>query len=165
MTSSNLAVVDRVTLERARARNTRHQSCKVFPTLKIDQYLNTIRLKRRSNSSGERPDSETEHYGTGQPAHQNFAGKPKHGRMYSDQFRMMPNYEYFRKNIVFPFAVYEAKKSSGSDTQAEKQAAGACDRYLGIIDQVVRDPRNSKKYQWKNSRDYQIFAFTSRGPR
>ncbi|KAI1800693.1 hypothetical protein F4811DRAFT_537632 [Daldinia bambusicola] len=64
-------------------------------------------------------------------------------------------------SFVFPFAIYEAKKSYASDLEAEKQIAHACDRYLGLLDAVVRDPRDPTKYQWRSSREYQMFAFTS----
>ncbi|KAK6955684.1 hypothetical protein Daesc_003327 [Daldinia eschscholtzii] len=64
-------------------------------------------------------------------------------------------------NFVFPFAIYEAKKSYASDIEAERQIAHACDRYLGLLDAVVRDPRDPTKYQWRSSREYQMFAFTS----
>ncbi|KAI1653653.1 hypothetical protein F4813DRAFT_383084 [Daldinia decipiens] len=65
------------------------------------------------------------------------------------------------KSFVFPFAIYEAKKSYSSDFEAETQIARACDRYLGLLDGVVRDPRDPTKYQWRTSREYQMFAFTS----
>lgn len=68
---------------------------------------------------------------------------------------------YKTANVIFPFAVYEAKKHTASVHEAERQVAQGCDRYLGLIDNVVRDPMDSGAYQNKTSREYQMFAFTS----
>ncbi|KAI1769125.1 hypothetical protein GGR53DRAFT_461621 [Hypoxylon sp. FL1150] len=68
-------------------------------------------------------------------------------------------------NDICPFAVYEAKKVRGSALGAEKQVAQACDRYLGLLNSVLRDPKDRTKYQWPSSREYQIFSFTSCGPK
>ncbi|XXG97435.1 hypothetical protein Hte_003736 [Hypoxylon texense] len=70
---------------------------------------------------------------------------------------------YKDTNVLFPFAVYEAKKDAASVHEAERQVAQACDRYLGLLDNVVRDPMDSSTYQSKTSRGYQIFALTSCG--
>ncbi|KAI8958205.1 hypothetical protein F5Y11DRAFT_351789 [Daldinia sp. FL1419] len=64
-------------------------------------------------------------------------------------------------SFVFPFAVYEAKRSSTSDSEAERQITHTYDRYLGLLDSIARDPRDPSKYQWRTSHEYQVFAFTS----
>lgn len=74
-----------------------------------------------------------------------------------------PGAKHKSTNVLFPFAVYEAKKDAVSVHEAERQVAQACDRYLGLIDSVVRDPMDSSTYQRQTSSEYQIFAFTSCG--
>lgn len=69
-------------------------------------------------------------------------------------------------DLVFPFAVYEAKGWSGDCREARRQAcqAGAC--YLDMLDNLVRTPGpigSAKIYQTKTSHKYQIFALTSFG--
>jgi len=69
-------------------------------------------------------------------------------------------------DLVFPFAVYEAKGWSGDCREARRQAcqAGAC--YLDMLDNLVRKPGpvdSAKGYQTKTSHQYQVFALTSFG--
>jgi len=69
-------------------------------------------------------------------------------------------------DLVFPFAVYEAKGWSGDCREARRQAcqAGAC--YLDMLDNLARTPGpvgSPKVYQTKTSHQYQIFALTSFG--
>ena len=65
--------------------------------------------------------------------------------------------------IVFPFAVYEAKKPSGTTKQAEDQAYHALRTYLGMLDDLGRDPTDISKYQSKESERCQLFGFVSCG--
>jgi hypothetical protein len=69
-------------------------------------------------------------------------------------------------DLVFPFAVYEAKGWSGDCREARRQACqgGAC--YLDMLDNLVRTPGpvgSVKAYQTKTSHKYQVFALTSFG--
>jgi len=69
-------------------------------------------------------------------------------------------------DLVFPFAVYEAKGWSGDCREARRQAcqAGAC--YLDMLDNLARTPGpvgSAKVYQTKTSHQYQVFALTSFG--
>jgi hypothetical protein len=69
-------------------------------------------------------------------------------------------------DLVFPFAVYEAKGWSGDCREARRQAcqAGAC--YLDMLDNLARKPGpvgSPKVYQTKTSHEYQVFALTSFG--
>jgi hypothetical protein len=69
-------------------------------------------------------------------------------------------------DLVFPFAVYEAKGWSGDCREARRQAcqAGAC--YLDMLDNLARTPGpvgSVKAYQTKTSHQYQVFALTSFG--
>ncbi|KAF8853629.1 hypothetical protein BDZ45DRAFT_657717 [Acephala macrosclerotiorum] len=69
-------------------------------------------------------------------------------------------------DLVFPFAVYEAKGWSGDCREARRQACqgGAC--YLDMLDNLARTPGpvgSAKIYQTKKSHQYQVFALTSFG--
>ena len=66
--------------------------------------------------------------------------------------------------LLFPFAVYEAKKRSSSYQEAEKQVYHACRTYLAMLDDLARNPNNVSEYQTEESFKYQLFGFVSCGP-
>jgi hypothetical protein len=66
-------------------------------------------------------------------------------------------------NLMFPFAVYEAKKSEETWETAEYQIHSACKSYLAMLDDLARSPIDVTKYQSQDSDRYQLFAFTSCG--
>ncbi|KAI1330461.1 hypothetical protein F5Y16DRAFT_396428 [Xylariaceae sp. FL0255] len=66
-----------------------------------------------------------------------------------------------KTNLVFPFAVYEAKKRSASYEAAEEQIFHACRTYLAMLDDLARDPNDVTRYQSNESAKYQMFALTS----
>ncbi|KAI5921306.1 hypothetical protein F4810DRAFT_375050 [Camillea tinctor] len=68
------------------------------------------------------------------------------------------------ENLVFPFAVYEAKGWSGDPREARQQACSAGAAYLDLLDNLARQPDSeSKRYQTQQSRNTQVFVFTSFG--
>lgn len=68
-----------------------------------------------------------------------------------------------KAELLFPFAVYEAKKIATHYQQAENQIYHACRTYLAMLDDLARDPNNVAEYQTEESSEYQLFAFTSCG--
>jgi hypothetical protein len=69
-------------------------------------------------------------------------------------------------DLVFPFAVYEAKGWAGDCREARHQACLAGATYLDMLDDVVRKPGpvgSTKPYQTVTSHHYQVFALTSFG--
>ncbi len=69
-------------------------------------------------------------------------------------------------DLVFPFAVYEAKGWSGDCREARRQACLAAATYLDMLDDLGRTPRpvgSTKPYQTATSHHYQVFALTSFG--
>ena len=70
-------------------------------------------------------------------------------------------------NLVFPFAVYEAKGWSGDAREARYQACAAAAAYLDLLDALARHPGRSGQvaggYQTPESRSTQVFALTSFG--
>ena len=71
-------------------------------------------------------------------------------------------------NLVFPFAVYEAKGWDGDPREARLQACAAGAVYLDMLDRLSRCPAeigdtNSSAYQTAGSRNTQVFVFTSFG--
>lgn len=68
-----------------------------------------------------------------------------------------------KADLIFPFAVYEAKKRATSYDDAEEQIYHACRTYLAMLDDLARNPDNVSEYQSEESDKYQLFAFTSCG--
>ena len=66
-------------------------------------------------------------------------------------------------NLIFPFAVYEAKKRASTWEKAEAQVYHAFKVYLAMLDDLARDPSDVTRYQCKESTQYQLFGFTSCG--
>lgn len=66
-------------------------------------------------------------------------------------------------NLIFPFAVYEAKMSAETLEQAEDQIYHACKTYLAMLDDLARNPTDVTRYQSEESERYQLFGFTSCG--
>lgn len=72
-------------------------------------------------------------------------------------------------NLVFPFAVYEAKGWTGDARVARYQACSAGAVYLDILDALARHPLSvdipdfGRAYQFRDSNNTQVFALTSFG--
>lgn len=69
-------------------------------------------------------------------------------------------------DLIFPFAVYEAKGWSGDYREVRRQACFAAATYLDLLDDLARKPGpvgSLKAYQVPNSHCYQKFALTSFG--
>lgn len=69
-----------------------------------------------------------------------------------------------RTDLVFPFAVYEAKGWSGDCREARHQACQGAACYLDMLNELARRPGpvgSAKVYQTKISHQYQAFALTS----
>lgn len=68
-----------------------------------------------------------------------------------------------KAEVIFPWGVYEAKRKGINPEHAEDQVVHAARAYLGMLDDLARDPEDVTKYQFKDSCDYQVFCFTSCG--
>ncbi|KAK4234590.1 hypothetical protein C8A03DRAFT_47120 [Achaetomium macrosporum] len=73
-------------------------------------------------------------------------------------------------NLVFPFAVYEAKGWDGDPREARQQACSAGAVYLDMLERLSKHPGNirdgrSDADQTVGSRNTQVFVFTSFRPR
>lgn len=66
-------------------------------------------------------------------------------------------------NLIFPWAVYEAKKRATSCDAAEYQVFHAAQVYLGMLEDLARNPDDPTQFQTPESDKYQMFAFTSSG--
>ena len=67
-------------------------------------------------------------------------------------------------DLVFPFAVYEAKACYGSARSARQQACAAAAHYLDMLDTLARRPDDPTLYQDADSATAQVFAVVSHGP-
>lgn len=65
--------------------------------------------------------------------------------------------------ILFPFAVYEAKKDENSKMGVTIQLKLAFNAYLGMLDRLARQPGKMEEYQSSQSTAFPIFGFTSNG--
>jgi hypothetical protein len=85
-------------------------------------------------------------------------------QMYDRECGLIVDGIWGESNLIFPFAVYEAKKSATTWEQAEDQIHHAFRVYLAMLDDLARRPTNVSEYQTKESARYQMFGFTSCGP-
>lgn len=79
---------------------------------------------------------------------------------------LLPDPKWGKADLVFPFAVYEAKGWSGDYRDARRQACLAAANYLDMLDDLARRPGpvgSIKPYQTATSHQYQVFALTSFG--
>ncbi|KAF9775386.1 hypothetical protein IL306_006518 [Fusarium sp. DS 682] len=72
-----------------------------------------------------------------------------------------------RSSLVFPFAAYEAKGWSGDPREAQRQACSAGSVYLDMLGRLTKVPEKPGEldgaYQAEDSRNSQVFVFTSFG--
>ncbi|KAF4429436.1 light induced alcohol dehydrogenase Bli-4 [Fusarium acutatum] len=72
-----------------------------------------------------------------------------------------------KSSLVFPFAAYEAKGWSGDPREARRQACSAGSVYLDMLDRLSKVPGKpgdlDGAYQAQDSRNSQVFVFTSFG--
>jgi hypothetical protein len=69
--------------------------------------------------------------------------------------------------LIFPWAVYEAKKQDVAHYKATVQACAAAGVFLTMLDNLAKEPgapETNREYQTAGSHLFQIFAFTSAGP-
>jgi hypothetical protein len=67
-------------------------------------------------------------------------------------------------DLIFPFAVYEAKKEIEiSILHAADQVYHAHRMYLAMLDDLARNPEDLNKYQTPESGEFRVFGFTSQG--
>lgn len=65
--------------------------------------------------------------------------------------------------LLYPFAVYEAKRDQNSETAVKIQLKLAFDAYLKLLDRLVRQPGTRDEYQRPDSKSFQVYGFTSSG--
>lgn len=81
-----------------------------------------------------------------------------------DGLSLVTDPKWGQHTLLFPFAVYEAKKNQKSEVQVKLQLKLAFNTYLKMLDNLVRKP-GKKEYQSSESgsRMSPIFGFTSSG--
>jgi hypothetical protein len=77
------------------------------------------------------------------------------------RYRLVLDPKWGDDSLLFPWAVYEAKKDQGTEEAALVQLKLAFTTYLGMLDQLVHRPGSLDQYQFPDSREFQIFGFTS----
>lgn len=80
-----------------------------------------------------------------------------------DGHSLIADPERVKYTHLFPFAVYEAKTGQKSETALKLRLKLAFNAYLKMLDRVVRQPGMVNEYQSPESREFQIFGFTSSG--
>jgi hypothetical protein len=95
--------------------------------------------------------------------HKSLLERRLKNQMNNQQCGLIVDGVWGKTDILFPFAVYEAKKKTTTYEQAKNQIYHACQTYLGMMDDLARDPKDVSKYQSKESEYHQIFAFISCG--
>ena len=66
-------------------------------------------------------------------------------------------------DLIFPWAIFEAKKSTVPLHEALSQLYDGTSAYLGMLDDLARDPNAPDKYQDIQGNGPQIFAFACSG--
>ncbi|KAF1952880.1 hypothetical protein CC80DRAFT_596299 [Byssothecium circinans] len=66
-------------------------------------------------------------------------------------------------DLIFPWAIFEAKKTSEPLQDAERQLYEGASIYLGMLDDLARDPKSPDKYQEGAAGKPQLFGFASSG--
>lgn len=66
-------------------------------------------------------------------------------------------------DLLFPWAIFEAKKASQPLDDAERQLYEGASVYLAMLDDLARDPKSPDKYQEGGSNGPQLFGFASSG--
>jgi hypothetical protein len=69
-------------------------------------------------------------------------------------------------DCIFPWAVYEAKAAATTKLheEAKEQIFLAAQVYLGMLDDLARNPYDLQYYQNSDSKEYQVFLTTACGP-
>ena len=67
-------------------------------------------------------------------------------------------------DLVFPWALFEAKKTSAPLEDAERQLCEGASIYLAMLDDLARDPKSPDRYQEGGGSGPQLFGFASSGP-
>jgi len=98
-----------------------------------------------------------------QQPHKSLSEKRIQHQLHHRQAGLIVDGIWGKTDILFPFAVYEAKKKTTTYEQAKSQIYHACKTYLALIDDLARDPAEVSKYQSKESKHHQMFAFISCG--
>lgn len=79
-----------------------------------------------------------------------------------DGLSLVTDPKWGQHTLLFPFAVYEAKRDRNSEVQVKLQLKLAFNTYLRMLDNLVRQP-GKKEYQTSESRIFPLFGFTSSG--
>lgn len=66
-------------------------------------------------------------------------------------------------DLIFPWAIFEAKKNSVPLEDAERQIYEASSVYLAMLDDLTRDPECPDRYQSTLTNGPQLFAFANSG--
>lgn len=95
--------------------------------------------------------------------HKSLMGYRIHAQMEDEERGLIVDGIWGESNLIFPFAVYEAKKHASTLEQAKEQIYHAFRVYLAMLDDVARDPLDITQYQSEESTCYQLFGFISCG--
>jgi hypothetical protein len=66
-------------------------------------------------------------------------------------------------DLIFPWALFEAKKASQPLDDAERQLCEGASIYLAMLDDLARDPKSPDRYQEGGADGPQLFGFASSG--
>lgn len=83
--------------------------------------------------------------------------------MLNRQCGLVPDGKWGKLDVVFPFAVYEAKRERLRYQAAKTQVFHACKLHMGMLDDLARNPENVSEYQSEDSTNYQVFGFSAEG--
>jgi len=97
-------------------------------------------------------------------AHPSLTKERIHKQLFHRRCGLIVDPRWGSVDLIFPWAIFEAKKSTVPLVDAEDQLHEGTSVYLGMLDDLARDPNAPDKYQDSRGNGPQLFAFACSGP-
>jgi hypothetical protein len=95
------------------------------------------------------------------PIHESLIKERIHKQLHYRPCGLVVDPRWNQHTLLFPWAIYEAKKAAETFERAESQLYTVGSVCLGMLDDLCRDPENPQKYQEGAPKDHIIFGITS----
>src|ERR1700761_7565832 len=96
-------------------------------------------------------------------AHPSLSRERIHKQLFHRRCGLIADPKWGSVDLVFPWAIFEAKKSTVPLDEAEAQLHEGSSIYLGMMDDLTRDPKDPNRYQDTGGKGPQLFAFACSG--
>jgi hypothetical protein len=96
-------------------------------------------------------------------AHASLTKERIHKQLFHRRCGLVVDPRWGSVDLIFPWAIFEAKKASVPLEDAELQLYEGASIYLAILDDLARDPKSPDRYQEIKGNGPQLFGFASSG--